>query len=89
MDSLLGGRSCEPHAFGAHMDRSRDWWHTPAAAALVRRRPVSHLDAGREHILFQGVDVWKSGTEPDPDWWVTVHEGKDEGTAARTERGTP
>jgi Tol biopolymer transport system component len=29
------------------------------------------------HILFQGVDVWKSGTEPDLDWWVTpLEEGK-------------
>ena len=37
------------------------------------------------HILFQGVDVWKSDTDPDPDWWVTpVHEGKDAGKAIKT-----
>jgi Tol biopolymer transport system component len=28
------------------------------------------------HILFQGVDVWKPGTDPNRDWWVTSLDGK-------------
>ncbi len=33
------------------------------------------------HLLFEGVDVWKSDADPHPDWWVTPVEG---GAAART-----
>ena len=37
------------------------------------------------HILFQGVDVWRTGGEASPDWWVApVAEGKDTGKAVKT-----
>jgi Tol biopolymer transport system component len=29
-----------------------------------------------DHILFQGVDVWKSDADPNRDWWVTSLDGK-------------
>ena len=43
------------------------------------RYPVWTPDGA--HILFQGVDIWKSDTDPHPDWWVTP---LDAGKAAKT-----
>src|SRR5580658_2122627 len=56
----------------------------PATGGAPRQLQPSFADArypvwtpDGNHILFQGVDVWKSDTDPNPDWWVTpVHEGK-------------
>jgi eukaryotic-like serine/threonine-protein kinase len=29
-----------------------------------------------DHVLFQGVDTWKSGADPNRDWWVTSLDGR-------------
>jgi serine/threonine protein kinase/Tol biopolymer transport system component len=29
-----------------------------------------------DHVLFQGVDVWKSDADPNRDWWVTSLDGR-------------
>jgi eukaryotic-like serine/threonine-protein kinase len=76
----------------ANLMPSARTWIVPATGGVPRqlqptfadaRFPIWTPDGG--HILFQGVDVWKSGTEPETDWWVTtVQQGKNEGAAART-----
>jgi Tol biopolymer transport system component len=76
----------------ANLMPSARTWIVPATGGVPRQLQPSFADArfpiwtpDGGHILFQGVDVWKSGTEPDPDWWVTpVHEGKEDGTAVKT-----
>lgn len=49
----------------------------PAFAAA--RYPVWTPDGS--HLLFEGVDVWKSDTDPRTDWWVTPLNG---GAAVKT-----
>jgi eukaryotic-like serine/threonine-protein kinase len=64
----------------------------PAAGGAPRQLQPSFADArfpiwtpDGAHILFQGVDIWKSDADPSPDWWVTpVDEGKDGAKAIRT-----
>ncbi len=64
----------------------------PATGGTPRQLQPSFADArfpiwapDGAHILFQGVDVWKSDTDPNPDWWVTpVDESKPLGAAVKT-----
>ena len=60
----------------------------PATGGTPKQLQPSFADArypiwtpDGEHILFQGVDVWKSNTDPNPDWWVAPLDG---GAAVRT-----
>jgi Tol biopolymer transport system component/class 3 adenylate cyclase len=67
-------------------------WIVPASGGAPRQLQPSFADArypvwtpDGAHILFEGVDVWKSDADPDSDWWVTaVREGKDNGKAVKT-----
>jgi len=76
----------------ANLMPSARTWIVPATGGVPRQLQPSFADArfpvwtpDGGHILFQGVDAWKSGTEPAPDWWVTtVHDGSEEGTAVKT-----
>jgi eukaryotic-like serine/threonine-protein kinase len=64
----------------------------PVTGGAPRQLQASFADArypiwtpDGAHILFQGVDVWKSDTDPNPDWWVTpVDDGKGEGNPVKT-----
>jgi eukaryotic-like serine/threonine-protein kinase len=60
----------------------------PVTGGVPRQLQPSFADArfpiwtpDGTHILFEGVDVWKSDTDPDRDWWVTPIDG---GKAVKT-----